>query len=293
MKFLHCLSMLSVLLIPQIARSAEVFATSYDMRNGVSPNCRCRHYWDRKYNGTGDTTTDGSFLSGGLGDLTDGIVTEDHWNIAEELDLDVDLLEDTDGIGPYVGWRAFGLNDAENNIPEPEITFHFAQSVNFSKVSVHYEDHPSDVFAPSTMTVTINDVTLPEHFPVRNGGRPKWTDIDLAGYSGNSLLLKLVTTGPWTLIDEVKFFDANAADPCDLNGNGRVDGADVAILYNNWGTVSSGNPADKDGSGTVDGADLGRIYDSWTGDASPTSAVPEPTGSALFVVALAAMRRRS
>ncbi|MDA0659317.1 MAG: hypothetical protein O2931_08610 [Planctomycetota bacterium] len=293
MKLLLCLSILSVLVVPQVARSAEVFATSYDMRNGVSPGCDCRHYWDRKYNGSGSTTTDGAFLSGGLGDLTDGIVTEDHWDVAEALDENPGVLEDSDGIGPYVGWRAHSLPNPDNNIPEPEITFHFAQSINFSKVSVHYEDHPSDVFAPGSMFVTINGETLPEHFPPRNGQGPKWTDIDLTGYSSNSLLLKLVTSGPWTLIDEVKFFDANAADPCDLNGDGRVDGADVGILYNNWGTVSSGNPADKDGSGTVDGADLARIYDSWTGDASPTSSVPEPTGSAMLVLSLVVLRRRS
>ncbi len=39
----------------------------------------------------------------------------------------------------------------------------------------------------------------------------------------------------------------------DLDGNGAVDAADLAILLNSWG---GGGPADLDGSGTVDASDM-------------------------------------
>ena len=39
----------------------------------------------------------------------------------------------------------------------------------------------------------------------------------------------------------------------DLNGDGIVNAADLAVLLNSWG---SGGPADLDGSGSVDAADM-------------------------------------
>ncbi|MDA1179903.1 MAG: hypothetical protein O2931_14025, partial [Planctomycetota bacterium] len=84
--------------------------------------------------------------------------------------------------------------------------------------------------------------------------------------------------------------------PCDLNGDGRVDGADVGLLFNSWGNVAPGTAADKDNSGVVDGADLAAIFNNWTGDVGPTAAVPEPCalGSLVFLAAiLGAARNRS
>jgi hypothetical protein len=48
----------------------------------------------------------------------------------------------------------------------------------------------------------------------------------------------------------------------DLTGDGRVDGADLAILLANWGGSGAG---DLDGSGAIDGADLANLLASWTG----------------------------
>jgi hypothetical protein len=48
----------------------------------------------------------------------------------------------------------------------------------------------------------------------------------------------------------------------DLNGDGRVDGADLGVLLSLWGTSDSG--ADLDGSGSVDGGDLGLILAFWS-----------------------------
>ena len=48
----------------------------------------------------------------------------------------------------------------------------------------------------------------------------------------------------------------------DLNGDGRVDGADLGLLLSDWGSLDS--EADLDGSGLVDGGDLGLILAFWS-----------------------------
>jgi hypothetical protein len=55
-------------------------------------------------------------------------------------------------------------------------------------------------------------------------------------------------------------------DECvgDLDGNGQVNGADLAILLGAWGACV-GCPADMNGSGGVDGADLAILLGGWGG----------------------------
>lgn len=50
--------------------------------------------------------------------------------------------------------------------------------------------------------------------------------------------------------------------PGDLDGNGVVDGADLAILLTDWG--QSGVPADLNGDGVVDGGDLAVLLSNWS-----------------------------
>ena len=49
----------------------------------------------------------------------------------------------------------------------------------------------------------------------------------------------------------------------DLNSDGEVGGADLAIVLGSWGPVPPGTPADFDRNGTVNGADLARILSNW------------------------------
>jgi hypothetical protein len=52
--------------------------------------------------------------------------------------------------------------------------------------------------------------------------------------------------------------------PADLNHDGFVNGADMAILLGAWGPCSSSNcPADLNHSGVVDGADLSLLLGAW------------------------------
>jgi hypothetical protein len=62
---------------------------------------------------------------------------------------------------------------------------------------------------------------------------------------------------------EVKSFieGGTPANPADLNGDGRVDGADLGILLGEFGTA--GTVADINADGSVDGADLGLMLAAW------------------------------
>ena len=52
--------------------------------------------------------------------------------------------------------------------------------------------------------------------------------------------------------------------PADLNGDGRVNSADLGLLIASWGPCP-GCPADINGDGIVNAADLGLAVSSWTG----------------------------
>jgi hypothetical protein len=66
------------------------------------------------------------------------------------------------------------------------------------------------------------------------------------------------TNGSLTLTMQVTVSGGNAAD---LNGDGRVDAADLAVLLNQWGTSGS---ADIDHDGVVGGSDLGALLNAWS-----------------------------
>jgi hypothetical protein len=61
---------------------------------------------------------------------------------------------------------------------------------------------------------------------------------------------------------------AQRPDPCaaDLNDDGVVDAADLAVLLGAWGTtVPVGTGADVDWDGDIDGADLAVLLGAWGG----------------------------
>jgi len=62
----------------------------------------------------------------------------------------------------------------------------------------------------------------------------------------------------------------------DLNDDGRVDGADLALLLGGWGQPG---PTDLNGSGTTDGADLSILLSSWGECPGPTLDVTLVPGS--------------
>jgi formylglycine-generating enzyme required for sulfatase activity len=84
--------------------------------------------------------------------------------------------------------------------------------------------------------------------------------------------MKDISTGLGLCMAAAAALAAPAWSQCvaDLNGDRIVDGADLGVLLNAWGTCPNGNPGctgdlDSDGSvsGSVDGADLGILLAAW------------------------------
>ncbi|MGA1057090.1 MAG: GC-type dockerin domain-anchored protein [Phycisphaerales bacterium] len=67
-----------------------------------------------------------------------------------------------------------------------------------------------------------------------------------------------------TTLNRYRGFRILISTPCeaDLNGDGTVNGADLAILLGDWG-AGAGSPADFNGDGTVNGADLAILLGAW------------------------------
>ena len=75
------------------------------------------------------------------------------------------------------------------------------------------------------------------------------SDENLAGATTSSATVTLNVT-------------VTGGNPADLNGDGTVDGADLALLLNAWGSTKP-NPADIDNDGIVSGSDLSILLNSW------------------------------
>ncbi|MCP4835110.1 MAG: hypothetical protein GY895_10145 [Phycisphaera sp.] len=75
-----------------------------------------------------------------------------------------------------------------------------------------------------------------------------------------------ITTGSVCVgFESVEFSTCDAGTtPADLNGDGAVDGMDIAEVLASWGACG-GCPADFNGDGVVNGGDFALILTAWTG----------------------------
>ncbi len=64
-------------------------------------------------------------------------------------------------------------------------------------------------------------------------------------------------------VDDILFAPPIDLAPGDIDGDGAVNGSDLAILLGDWGPGKS--PADLNGDGKVDATDLALVLGSWTG----------------------------
>ena len=169
------------------ANALQITPISYDMENGGGGFVK---YWDKKYNGTGNTSVDYAPLSGGVGDLTDGIIPTQNWNTPG--------VENADGTGPYVGW--------ENR--NPVITFNFAGTVRINSVTVHVDDSngASAISVPQSILLSMggsnyNSGSLTDP----PGAAPTSYSFSGLNFSGSSLQLTLNRRTAWVFASEVTF----------------------------------------------------------------------------------------
>ena len=100
--------------VTQIAHAELLDPVRYDLPNGWG---HATHL-DQTYDGTGNIAQWGAPLSGGEGELTDGIIASEHWGFAES-----DL---------FMLWSAAN--------PAPVITFYFTENVRIDQVSIWIDD---------------------------------------------------------------------------------------------------------------------------------------------------------
>ena len=175
---------LALAAIVGLAGSALAQITSYDMPNGNGvASSGSFNYWDLNYTGSGATTVDNAPLSGGVGDLTDGVITTDNWF----------NVENVAGTGPYVGWRAFA---------DPTITLHL--SINqVDTIRIHADDAdgaggvnlPDGVYINGTLYDVDQDAA---------GLEPKWLEFDNLGLNTNTVTIQFDFYNDWVFIDEIE-----------------------------------------------------------------------------------------
>ena len=87
-------------------------------------------------------------------------------------------------------------------------------------------------------------------------------DANTAPVAGNATvgLFKPGAAGDPASIDFAAQVPSSPSNPSDLNGDGSVNAADLALLLGNWGNSGAG---DINGSGSVDGADLALLLSAW------------------------------
>ena len=167
------------------ALPTQVTPTSYDAPNGFTGSF---NYWDDSYDGSGSTTTDGAALTGGLGDLTDGVIATDNWFVVEA----------PDGPGPYVGWTV-----------DPILTFRFAKAYDFTAMTFYLDDSnglnqygtAGGVNPPSSITVNGVNYVVPD--PA--SGAPFAFTVDLTGLSTDTITSTLFRSDIWVFLSEVTF----------------------------------------------------------------------------------------
>ncbi|MFN4116837.1 MAG: PEP-CTERM sorting domain-containing protein [Inhella sp.] len=181
-----------------VQAAGAVLPTHYDMPNGYGvANGGSYNYRDKAYSGSGDSSQDYALLSGGLGDLSDGVIATQRW----------DLVENLEGSGPYVGW-----NRAEPWL----ISFHFAQDLVFDTITIWYDDADGygDISPPASFSVTVNGVTQAFAVVDPPGDAPSFSVLQLApGLVGASLVLGVERFNNGLMLSEVQFTATPVPEP--------------------------------------------------------------------------------
>jgi hypothetical protein len=169
------------------ASAATILPLSYDVLNG---NTGSYNYWDQSYSGAGCVTCDNAPLTGGLGDLANGVIATDNWF----------GVEAPAGNGPYVGWAL-----------DPTIIFHFAAGTSIDSIQIAFDDSDGagGVSAPAGFVIngTLYAVAEPP------GSAPSLFSASGLGFAGDTFTVTALRKNSWLMLSEVSFAGASGAIP--------------------------------------------------------------------------------
>lgn len=140
--------------------AATLAPVSYDMPNGEEYTSYSGYeYFDETYNGNGDTTVSRATLTGGLGDLTDGVIGTATWKPTNFFTTPAERAALQASMRPYVGWFVQESKGAPYAI---DITFHFGRVVQVDQVNIHGLMGNLDRSSNS-------EPTMPDYFRISTG----------------------------------------------------------------------------------------------------------------------------
>jgi hypothetical protein len=195
---LTALAALAVCACAGPALASQLVVSSYDTPNGDGVAAGGTYnYWDGAYSGSGSTNTDGVALTGGVGALTDGVISSGFWYNVSNLA----------GTGPYVGW--YGATAAT---PDPIVTFHFSGMPTINEIKI-YVDNDGQGGVVSPASILIDGVNTPFSGPASGTvGLIDFTGLNLTG-GLHTIEFDQPSTTSWTFVSEVDFFGASVPEP--------------------------------------------------------------------------------
>jgi hypothetical protein len=256
--------------------------TAYDMPNGERGSFE---YFDSSYSGRGNRSEAGAALSGGLGELTDGVIPTGFWNNPP---------------GPWVGW----------DLITPTITFHFSYLIRLETVRLHFASigGGGGVGPPSRIEVRIGDAST-VNFPIEhpNTEFPFAFIANLSGQWADRVSITVFDGQQnWVFLSEVEFYGTldtdldnvsdhldncptvSNPDQLDCNGNGIGEACETFPDCNSNSIpdscdIAAGTSSDADANGVPDSCqpdcNLNALPDAWeiaTGRVSDLNADATP-----------------
>lgn len=196
MKFLTIIAGALLAIGTNTASAALLTVKSYDMNNGCGNSCGGTYnYWDGTYNGSGSPTVSNSYLSGGTGALTDGVIATQPW---------YDVSNES-GTGQYVGWQTSYYGN-------PLITFHLAGTPTVNSVEMYVDNsNVGGVGAPASITID-GGMYVPTATPISASA----LELTVGGLSLSGSTITVTPNGgsqPWIFVSEVQFVGSTVPEP--------------------------------------------------------------------------------
>jgi hypothetical protein len=188
------LVLIVAIIAPASAGASPVYATSYDLFNGSgSAGYGNVTLFDDTYNGTGSKTTAYAWLSGGLGQLTDGIAATKNWTDCGGASPCVSNASGDNA--PYVAWKIYQMTGS------PYVIFHFAPGTSIDEVdiSMNYGYHANPV------TFQMGSTTVTRSAPAVPATANAWYDFTGLGLYGDTLKITFGFYPEWVFVSEVTF----------------------------------------------------------------------------------------